>query len=133
VLQPQPGEAVAERSGVHGDERRADVQQGALRKRAPVRDPDVHHLDGVVRVRGDQHPDRSRVMGPVGEGHGDTRDAGHLRDLLAQALEPAYPHWLLAEQQPGRPHAGAGGQRAGDDGAGAAHMELPVHPEPYVR
>jgi len=48
VLKPQPGEAVAERPGVHGDERRADVQQGALRQRAPVRE-----ADGNARRVGD--------------------------------------------------------------------------------
>ena len=41
MLQSQPGEAVAERAGVHGEERRTHMQQRALRKRAAARDPDV--------------------------------------------------------------------------------------------
>ena len=46
---------------------------------------------------------------------------------------PAGTLRAVAEQQPVAHTQGAGGQRAGDDGAGTAHVELPVHPEPYVR
>ena len=83
------------RAGVRARRRRRTRRAAAgAPERAAARDPDVGHLDRVVRVRGDQRP--ARVRGPFGEGDRDPGDARCLGDLLAQAFEPADAHRPVA-------------------------------------
>ncbi|MEU7384050.1 MULTISPECIES: hypothetical protein [unclassified Streptomyces] len=135
--QGQPGSVLAEGADVHRDGRRADVQgdvPGQVADRL-AGDTDVDPVGEQPAVRRQQHLPPPQLSGERAV-HVD-RDPRHPADgppVLLQALEPAHPQRLRdgPAHQPVSDAQGARAERAGHDGAVAAHGEGAVEPQPYV-
>ena len=87
------------------------------------------HRQPLARVH-EGRATRHLVMGDAGEVHGHARPRADRVDSLLQALQAADARGLARQQLHGvAGRQAAAGQRAGDDGAGAADRERAVDPE----